>query len=185
MIVVFVALILPLAHASQSLATEEGVVHVAQPIDLPATECVIATMGYIEMLGSVMPGQGVHLVAAPNRMAVQGQMVQRNSASNLNIRTGTELSSEPTGLFGDTLRVFLDLSQMPRAKAAGAEAVIARTVDCVLITAWYGRVAFDPTRGRVEAKYVNLKVKGPRAYARYAGTYTCARIERKALESLH
>lgn len=174
-----------LAHATQTVATEEGIVLVAQPVFLPATEFDIATVSYIAMLGSVIPGQGVRLVTAPNCIPVRGQPEQRNTASGLNIRTGTELSSELTYLFGDTLRVFIDLSEMSTPpETVDPEELIARTVDCVLLTAWYGRRTFDPSSGAVEAKYVNLRVEGPRAYRRYAGTYPMNRVGEKALRWL-
>jgi hypothetical protein len=147
-------------------------------------------MSYIEMHGSRVPGAGVRLVGARNAMFVRGEPEQRNTASDLGIKAACDLnwSDNGSGLYGDTLRVLLDLSgleEAPTRDPGFVPRVVDKAVDCVLLTAWYGRLAHDPKHSAgVEAAFVDLRVTGEEKYRKYARTYAFAELMPKFMQYL-
>ena len=162
-------------------STTEGTIEISQPIAVEEG-LFVSTVTYVVHWGGPPrnPGEGIGLVSEPNCvMDDLGKSLDRNAASHAGIKTGSEYNPR-TGLFGDTLAVWVDVSAMPdtsRINGWPAEATVAATVECVLLTAWRSRFGWDPeTRKAVEAKYVRLDVRGSQRYASLGGVFSFAAL---------
>jgi hypothetical protein len=156
-------------------ATEETVVQVAQPVFAEGA-WYIGLTAYVDMQGSRNPGQNLGLITRPNRMPVRETFEQRNAIFDRGMRITVD-DGQNGGLFGDTLRAELDLTNMRRPSESYEEGtepdLIHKTVDSILITAWFDRFGYNPDRGGlVTAKYLDLRVKGSGTYARYGRVYS-------------
>src|SRR5262249_25459505 len=177
--VALLLVLLPLGTFFQeSDATEEVVVQVAQPAWADG-EWYIGMTAYVDMQGSRNPGYNLRLITMPNRMPVRETFEQRNAAFDRGMQITAD-DGDNGGLYGDTLRAELDLTKMKEPSDSyqeGAQpALIRNTVDSIVITAWFDRFGYDPDRGGlVAAKYLDLKVRGSRAYRHYGRVYTFSR----------
>lgn len=163
----------------KTLATSETTVEVAQPIAVEEG-LFVSTVTYVRHADSSIPGGSVGLVSEPNCVLDDlGKSVNRNAASHAGIKTGSDYNPS-TGLFGDTLAVWVDVSAMPDTSVINGwstKATVAATVECVLLTAWWTRFGWDPaTRKAVEAQYVRLEVRGSQSYASLAGVFSFAAL---------
>ena len=162
-----------------SSATEEAVVQVAQPIDASAVVSV-CTSTYIVNATLRVPGQGVELVCKSNCIVLtRGGEEDRNVAADLGLISGIDPHHYTGSLFGDTLRVFLDVSALPDSSpnpSAGPHSwfdrMVEATVEAVLWTAWYGRLGYNPVKEAWEpARYVDLEIRGKDAFSRFDAVY--------------
>lgn len=150
----------------QPLVTEEGI--------------FLSAVSYVKYTGSLIPGYEVIYVGEPSCVIDElGHSVNRNVASLLGIRTGYDPRHTTSSLLGDTLSVFVDLSSLagkpPRGwSVAGA---IEATVECVLTAAYRARFGWDSaTQARVEAKYIQVDVRGMAEYAHLGGVFSIASL---------
>ena len=160
-------------------ATEETVVQVAQPAWADG-ELYIGLTAYVDMQGSRNPGSNLRLITQPNRMPVRYEFEQRNAAFDMGIEISSDDGGENGGLYGDTLRAQVDLANLKvrlESEEKGRETdLIRKTVDSILITAWFDRFGYNPARGGlVGARYLDLKVKGSKVYGHYAKVYAFSR----------
>jgi hypothetical protein len=176
--------------AGAAMGTVEGPVQVAQPIWSEAGTFV-CTVTYIVNQGPRIPGFEVTLVAAEDCLPLtRGGAENRNAAHELGIQAGIDSLHYTGRLYGDTLKVYLDFSHLKPAPAHGdgpgapwsRAHQIKATVESVLRSAWYGRMGCDENcEKRVEARCVQLAIRGTTEYGSYARVYRLA-DERARLE---
>jgi len=115
--------------------------------------------------------------------------VNWNAANLLGLKAGCHPAHfDADTLFGDTLKVYLDLSGVDfekKTEGFTADAVVRATVQCVLINALASREAYHRVlRGAVKAKHIQLEVRGCEKYASLGGVWDCdkdlANLPRKA-----
>lgn len=172
-----VAAALMISCPALSIATSLAAVEVAQPF---ATEggLMVSAVTYLKFLGSRSPGEAVPLVGEPSWVTnYAGNPVSANEAARAGIKTGCDPKHLNGGLYGDTLSVWIDLSAardtMP--DDTPLHAIIAATVECVLITAYKGRMGSDLQNATpVEAHWIRLEVRGAPQYASMGGVFATA-----------
>lgn len=146
-----------------------------QPLDL-WEGIYLSPVTYVEYLGGLTPGTEVWSVCKPNCVIVQrGDCVNRNAANLLGITSGCDPLHGNWMLFGDTLRVFIDLSGVTEQETPRGwplETVIEATVECILKTAYDGSQSIARKRGmEVPVGHVDLEVRGSQAHANLSRVY--------------
>lgn len=135
---------------------------------------VVSPVTFLVQGDDFSPGREVEFVCRPYLLPVTGpasnagDLVNANAAARARIKARRldNPAAPNTYLFGDTLRVALDLSE---AWPVGISAeVVDATVRAVLQTA-----ALSCGRGKGKAGHVTLQVDGAPEYAAAAGTYSC------------
>ena len=161
-----------------------GAIEVAQP--LVAYEGIeVSRVSYV--MGrpfSLVPGYNVYLTGTPSCVCNdQGKSVNRNAASFLGIEAGYDPYHGATSkLHGDTLHVFMDLSDLqpagPELDGFSVDAVVEATVECILVTAYDCRFGIEGggTGKWVEAKYVWLEVRGSDEYCHLGGVFSFEKL---------
>jgi hypothetical protein len=152
-----------------ALATSEVVFETYQPLSFEEG-IWIASVPYMRFVTASSGELELSYTCAPN--AVLGELKTPgncNIASVSRIRIAMSLNREknPPGLYGDTVRVSFDLSELPdtvRLWGEPVDTVVAATYECLLANA-------SRVRG---AMWVEVRVVGPARFARYGGVYRLA-----------
>lgn len=169
-VAVTLAAVLPTRSSGSALT----VVEVAQPF---ATDVglQVSTVTYFQYLEPRVPGEAVRLVGEASWVtSVLGKPVSANVAACAGIKTGCDAQGSDRPLYGDTLSVWIDLSAARDTVVCGwsMRAVVAATVECVLITAWRERTAWDRQKALpAEAHWIRLDVRGAPQYASMGGVF--------------
>ena len=155
-------------------AAVETAFEVAQPIS--TFEGIrICRVTYVEYTGSPLPGREVPFVVASNRvMDTLARFTNRNVASLLGFKAWADPHHQEGHLFGDTLRVYLDLSSskpVPEHSAWGKFDAAQATVECVIVAAAASRRGYDAAGLAVDAKYLDLRILGEAAYSKLGGVF--------------
>jgi hypothetical protein len=160
-----------LGAAAPIFGAFETTVDVLQPIMVDEF-ISLSPVTCVKVIGDRNPGYSVSLGCAESRVIDErGRSVSRNAASLLGANTGFDPFHGNGELFGDTLRVFLDLSSLtnlnelpPGLRDYSPAVVVSATVECVLTAAWADRWGWDFSRNvKVEANYVALEIRGSSA----------------------
>jgi hypothetical protein len=176
-----VALILPplLLLAPCARGAFEFPIEVVQPL-VTEEGIFLSTVSYVKYTGSLVPGYEVLYVGEKSCVIDElGHPVNRNVASILGIRTGYDPRHATSSLLGDTLSVFVDLSSLAGEPPSGwsVDGAVEATVECVLTTAYRARFGWDSAKqARVEAKYVQLEVRGQAKYVHLGGVFSFASL---------
>ena len=173
-------LALMMLDAAGARASQEGAVQVSQPIMVFDGGCVVSDVTYILTWGwyRYAPELTTSLTVSANSISTSQGFANRNGAAALDLRLefpdgdeipgfGSEGHRERfQGLFGDTLRVVLDLTSMKRGAESewpGSEAdVVAATVESLKLNA---------RREWPRVRTLDLRVRGPSEFQAHAGVY--------------
>jgi hypothetical protein len=165
-----------LGSPSQTSASEEVAVQVAQPI-WTENGIIISSVTYIRWLGSPEPGIEVAWTARPDLVEREGDAKPSNR--NAAALCGIEVRTRPKAKwkdwpreFADTLGVVLDLSRLAQRGSSRnhpEKQVVEATVDCILINAG---------RSRPAVKFVALEVEGVAKYGSLARIYPVSSTSR-------
>jgi hypothetical protein len=174
---VIAIIILAILTPASAFAAFETVLEVAQPIETEQGIWV-SRVSYARYLGGLSFGHLVPFTCQPNCVFTEYRDCRsRNAADVLGLKAGLvgiRHTREET-LYGDTLKVFLDLSEVDLKKKVhgwSADTVIRATMECVLINAVQSREAYDRnSKSRVEARYLEVRVRGSKKYADLGGVY--------------
>jgi hypothetical protein len=164
---------------SAAFSAGGGALEVAQPL-VGGEGIEVSRVSYVMGAPYVLvPGYNVYLVGEPSCVCDgQGKSVNRNAASFLGIKAGYDPYHAATSkLHGDTLHVFMDLSELrpagPELDGFSVDAVVKATVQSILLTAYECRAAIsEPDTGLVDAKYVWLEIRGSDEYSGLGGVFT-------------
>jgi hypothetical protein len=181
----FAAVALVAVAATPSVAVVSGTLEVSQTI-IAGDAIEIGTMTYVGF--SDFWNYPAEVVYTASQSIIAGE--DRNAASLLGIRISLVPRSDAPlstsedfrdhGVFGDTLRVVMDLTDLDpsfpgRERIRGAistwDVVVAKTVDCILLNA---------RRSWPRVRFVDLAVLGPSEYTRLAGTHSLAEVPQPA-----
>ena len=140
---------------------------VAQPVRTENT-ITISRVTYLVYSEAFLPGQEVNYACRPYDVPVEG-----DGCENRNVAALCGFSAEAIwnpdfemgGLFGDTLKVELDLSAATEGRCRDMDAAVEATVECVLTNA-----AKSADR-HPYARVLSLRVIGPEEYAKHGGVY--------------
>ena len=176
--------------ASEALGAFGGIIEVAQPL-ADAEGIYVSRVSYSRNYIPTLrvPGYEVSFVAEPNCVCEEyppGTFSNLNAANFLGIKTDIDSFHRDTSkLFGDTLHVMVDLSQMkPFTEEVerqlfgwSAEAVVKATIESVLLTASRNRIGLGEPDGTgahelVEARYIWVEVLGSEDYAHLGGVFS-------------
>lgn len=165
--------------ASTALASGGGTIEVAQPIvayEYIQVSRVTFAMGRPHQH---IPGYELRHLGTPSCVCDdRGESANRNAASFLGMKAGYHPHHSTGSLFGDTLRVYLDLSELrpagPELEGVSVDAAIRAAVECVLTTAYDSRfgIVDSPDVRRVPAKHVWLEVRGSDEYSHLGGVFS-------------
>ena len=140
---------------------------------------VVSPVTFLVQGDDFSPGREVEFVCRPYLLPITGpainagDLVNANAAARAHIKTRRldNPAAPNTYLFGDTLRVTVDLTE---AWPVGMSAeVVDATVRAVLQTA-----ALSCGRGKGKAGHVDLRIEGAPEYAAAARTYSCEEAAR-------
>lgn len=154
--------------AQSASATEEQFFVVAQPIVTENGIC-IGEMTYTTYSMKTY-GDVVDFTCRENYVLGDYEKpTNRNAASLAGIKAKTDgFHTQEEKLYGDTLRVEIDLSVMDVSKVRfDAEDVVDATLECVLINATRS-MGGD---GLAPAKHLRVDVRGPAEFAKLSRTY--------------
>jgi len=166
-------------------AADEHAVQISQPVISGGTGLVIAQVPYmLWYLQGDDPAFEVSLTIAANAIATGDGTSNRNAANLLGIQLTFPMPpaqkwrrSSPRGVFGDTLRVAIDLSKTEEATHLQGKASITRGFlrkDIVPLTLF--SMLENARRGWPRIKNLHVEVIGPDEFKDLAGTYTLERI---------
>ena len=152
-------------------SSEEGAYQVAFPLSTSG-DLAIGDMPQV-LWGSAWdsPGLQVCLTTAEFYAKTDVGLENRNIANQMRIQIRPKMRpssaalgrEEWHGLFGDTLRVVLDLSKMAsEARGWSAVYVLETTLDCMIINA--ARDAHKP-------RFLGIEIEGKTGYEQFEGTY--------------
>jgi hypothetical protein len=165
--------------AGQARAADELCLEVYQPLLLDRGVC-LCRVAYTTQSHDMWAGREVPFVAKPNCvMDDTGEARNLNAANILGIIVGVDSHHLHGLLYGDTLRVFVDLSAMrvpPGAQGQMANYtprnIVEATVECVLTAAASFPVARDPVGTcPIKLGYIQLEVRGSQEYAYLGGVH--------------
>jgi hypothetical protein len=140
----------------QPIITEEGV--------FPRTVC------YTLYRGGPVPGWSVSLVSKESCVITElGDHSNRNAANRLGVRTGVDSFHSSGKLYGDTMRVWVDFSQLEEDQVVHRGQPITRvvnaTIEAVIATAYKSRRGWDSeAEESIYANYVAIEVRGKPEY---------------------
>jgi hypothetical protein len=166
-------------------ATVERSIVVAQPIVTEETLC-ISDMTYITYSEGYW-GDVVGYTCAENYIVVgdHENPANRNAANLAGIKAGPDpYHFQEQALYGDTLRVIIDLSAMDASKLDfGAEYIVEATMECTLINATRSMQGWDPkTDKTIAAKHLRVEVQGSAEFAHLSRTYRFKDLLKRKLE---
>jgi len=154
----------------------ENALQVAQPIETEEG-IVISIVTVVKYLGDKPPGLLVPFTCEENCIVTEsGRSENRNAAHILGIRTGVDPYHATKGgsLYGDTLKVFIDLREASGGKTPSGwslDAVMEATLECVLYNAERTRTAYGPD-GPFKAKHVKVDVLGADRFSALSKVYS-------------
>jgi hypothetical protein len=157
----FAPLFFVLMLETPALSSEEGPVQVAFPILASGPGISFADAPAL-IWGTLWdsPGLLVALTASDFYIKTTLGLENRNGAARMGVRI------RPVGVFGDTLRVVLDLTSMaPRAPSplgGSPDRVLGQTVSCMIINA---------TREPHKARHLQVEIEGPADYDQFSGVW--------------
>lgn len=154
--------------AQSAYATVEQFLVVAQPIVTEGRIC-IGEMTYTTY-SAVTYGNVVDFTCRENYVLGDYEKpTNRNAASLAGIKAKTNsFHIQEDALYGDTLRVEIDLSAMNTSKQGfDAEDVVDATIECVLINATRSMGG----NGLAPAKHLRVDVRGAKEFAHLSQTY--------------
>lgn len=167
-------------------AADEHAVQISQPVISGGTGIVVAQVPYmLWYLPGDDPAFEVGLTVAANTITTGDGTSNRNAANLLGIQltfpmppaTNRWRRSAPRGVFGDTLRVAIDLSKTEEATQLQDKASITRGFlrkDIVPLTLF--SMLENARRGWPRIKHLHVEVVGPDEFKDLAGTYSLERI---------
>lgn len=159
-------------------ASSEIALQISQPIMTLDSGCMVSDVtftGYWSLWDS--PQLEVDLTVAPSAVTTEQETVDRNGAAALGLHVEFPKGDENPissrngvhdhflGLFGDTLRVVLDLTAMKVESELwrGFEAeIVGATVECLKLNA---------RRGWPRIRTLDLQVRGPSQFQSHTGIY--------------
>jgi len=176
-----IAIVALMLCASPVCAAFETVLEVWQPIETEEG-LRLSRVTYIKYLTRIPPGYLVNYTCEENRvMTERGGFENRNAANLLGLMAWSDSLHLGQELFGDTLRVYVDLSAVTSQKTIHGwplESVVEATVECVLTNAFERRSGYDhDLRKSIEAKYVELEIRGSAEYAHLGGLFSFDELE--------
>lgn len=153
-----------------AIASTEAAYQVSQPIWAADMGVAISDVTYVSR-GAVTPLYLVELTVRESLVVADGDFSRRNAAhwSKFAIRpvAGSRRKGFP-GVFGDTLRVDLDVSDMPRHSGWAEPAeVLECTIECMILNA---------RRARPALGFLEVNVADER-FADYSGVYNLKSVE--------
>lgn len=166
-------------------STVERSIVVAQPIVTEESMC-ISDMTYITYSEGYW-GDVVGYTCAENYVVVgdHENPANRNAASLAGIKAGPDTYHfQEQALYGDTVRVVVDLSAMDVSKVDfEPEDVVEATIECVLINATRSMSGYSSkSRGRIDAKHLRIDVQGAPDFAKLSRTYRFKDLLKRKLE---
>ena len=156
------------AMAGSAEATQENIYAVAQPVDSDGTGPTISDVTFVTWSDTLHePSLLICLTAAESRVGSPYGFENRNMANRAGIRITAVRAAGSVGgypgLFGDTLRVVLDVSAATAALSADGSPVLNLTVDAMLRNAARAR--------RHAIRYLTIEVVGDSLATKCGGTY--------------
>jgi hypothetical protein len=166
-------------------ASIERSVEVAQPIVTEESMC-IRNVTYIT-LSHESWGDAVDFTCDDNFVLISGwdHPVNRNAASLAGLKANVDVFHfQEQKLFGDTLRVVIDLSAMDASKVDFEPAdIIHATLECVLINATRSMEGPEIVgRAPVALRHLRVDVRGSPEYANLSRTYRFKDLQKRKLE---
>ncbi len=166
-------------------ATVERSIVVAQPIVTEETLC-IGDMTYVTY-SSGSWGDVVDYTCSENYVVIgdHENPANRNAASLAGITAGPDpYHFQEQALYGDTVRVVVDLSEMDPSKVDfEAEDVVDATMECVLINATRSMQGWDHKADKtIAAKHLRVEVQGSAEFAHLSRTYRFKDLLKRKLE---
>jgi hypothetical protein len=161
------------------MASGGGAIEVAQPL-VTFERIEICRVGFV--MGRPhqhIPGYELKYLGRLSCVCDEmGRSVNRNAAGFLGIEAGYHPHHTTGRLFGDTLRVYMDLSELeppgPELQGIPADVVIRAAFECILTTAYDCRfgISDSPDAARVPARYVLVEVRGSEEHAHLGGVFS-------------
>jgi hypothetical protein len=167
--------------AAPAWAAFECIVQVSQPTYVDEVGPLISDVTLINWWSRIdMPGVEVSLTVAPSAVPTREGAVNRNAA-NLGGITLEFPAGDPNpmsarracpGLFGDTLKVIVDLSALDEptndVEASMAHELVATTVECLKINA---------RRRWPVVRHLDVRLRGAARFAEFARAYDLSDVE--------
>ncbi len=146
----------------------ESVFTVSQPLLTNGAGIVVSDVSFIRY-GTAWDRTGIHVCGTANEYLVSTRIgyENRNGASRMGVRISPILAPRDTtraplkrpGLFGDTLRVLVDLTEMqqqaPFPLGGPPEKVLRAMQECMIL---------NGTREGQGVRYLDIQVEGPSQY---------------------
>lgn len=162
-------------------ATEERAVQVSQPI-VTKTGLYVSDVTFVAYVGSESWGDLVWYTCQPSFVAnEEGEPLNRNAANLAGITSRPDsFHLQNQSLYGDTMRVFVDLTEMDVSKIPCCPGdLVAATRECVLVNATRSMRAWDRESERqVTAKHLRVEVRGSSDPSVQSETYDLAELAR-------
>lgn len=160
--------------ASTASATIERAIEVAQPI-VTESGITISDVTFVRYLGAVSWGEVVGYTCKESFVVNEaGAPENRNAASLVGIAADAyTYHIQNQALFGDTMKVFIDLTDMDLSKVRWRNTrLIEATLECVLINATRCTSAWEKKSGKfVTAKHLTVEFRGSSDPAHSTRTY--------------
>ena len=163
-----------LVVAGVALSTVEQSIEVAQPIVTEECMCIrdVTYVTYAQLTW----GEVVDYTASKNYIVIgdHSNPADRNAASLAGVKVKTDgYHFQEQALYGDTMRVVVDLSSMNAAAVDfEAEDIVQATIQSVLINATRSPEGWDKkTGGRMAARHLRLDVQGSPEFSALSRTY--------------
>lgn len=185
------AVLILLGIASTVSASEERAIEIAQPI-MVEDGIVLSRVTYVVHEDLSSWGQLVDYTCKESFVGNdEGKSENRNAANITGIKTWVDLYHfDKQALFGDTVRVYIDVTGFDPKKLGGyeeyAQAVVDATLECVLVNATASREGwYRAKNATIAAKHLHVEVRGAPEFARLTHTYRFSELVGKVPRSTH
>jgi len=179
------------AIASTVFASEERAIEIAQPI-MVEDGIVLSRVTYVVHDDLSSWGQLVDYTCKESFVGNDsGKSENRNAANITGIRTWVDLYHfDKQALFGDTVRVYVDLTAFDSKKLGWreeyAQSVVDATLECVLVNATASRKGWYRAKNDwITAKHLHVEVRGAPEFKRLTDTYLFSDLLGKVPRSTH
>jgi hypothetical protein len=180
-----------LAIAGSASASEERAIEIAQPI-LVEDGIVLSRVTYVVHDDLSSWGQLVDYTCKQSFVGNDEAKSENRNAANI---TGIKAWVDPyhfdkQALFGDTVRVYIDLTAFDPKKLGWrseyAQSVVDATLECVLVNATGSREGWYRAKNAwITAQHLHVEVRGAPEFARLTQTYRFADLVGKVPRATH
>jgi hypothetical protein len=186
-----IVFLLLLAFASPVSASEERAIEIAQPI-ADEDGIVLSRVTYVVHDDVDSWGRLVDYTCKEGFVGNdEGKAENRNAANITGIKAWVDpYHFQEQALFGDTVRVYIDLTSFDPKKLGWREeyarSVVDATLECVLVNATSSREGwYRAKNARITAKHLHVEVRGAPEFKRLTQTYPFSDLVGKVPRSTH